>query len=293
MSGDPSPAAASGSASPSPGASAGGPAADEPTVVFVGGSATAGAGLPGPNVQAFPALVGDRLGWNVANAGRAEAGYLEGDAAPGLAQTVGRIARAQPDAVVVADGRGDLGAAPARLTSGVADYFTALRAAVGPDVPIVALSPLWDAGQPAPGLAAVADAVQSGVEAVMGPTSTSGSRCGGSRARAARRGAAERPGAPGGRAGRRAAAGPGAAARVAGRPGHTRAKSTMQATMPRASTAKAATCCSSARWRGRRPGPPAREGVVPLDDAQVGHGWPSSVESCGVPPPRVPLVWTG
>ncbi len=158
------------SGSSQPASSSSSASAEGPRVVFVGGSYTAGVGLDDRKQGAFPRLIGDSEGWTIVNTAREGAGYLvtppEDD--PDYPETIRRVVAADPDVVVVGDGRGNVGAASEELDAGVEQYFRRLREALPSDTEIVAVAPLWDSSEPPADLLAVAEAVEAGVEAVDG-----------------------------------------------------------------------------------------------------------------------------
>lgn len=78
-------------------------AATPRTIVFLGDSITAGYGLENPAAEAYPALVGDKLGtgWRVINAG------ISGDTTAGGLRRIDWILRQPVDVLVIALGGND------------------------------------------------------------------------------------------------------------------------------------------------------------------------------------------
>ncbi|KAA9084083.1 SGNH/GDSL hydrolase family protein [Microbacterium radiodurans] len=149
-------------------------AASSPVVLFLGDSYVAGAGASNPS-RSWVSVVGAAEGWRVRNYARGGTGYVaevSGEKAPNacgredcpdFAAMAREGAALLPDIVVVSGGRNDIGADA--LDTGVAQFFALLRETY-PNSRIYVTNVLWDATDPPPQVAALADVVRAGAEGI-------------------------------------------------------------------------------------------------------------------------------
>lgn len=139
-----------------------------PVVAFLGDSYTVGARASSENTR-WSSLVSKELGWSEQNFGIADTGYLvEGAMANGApyADRIPAVAEAKPEIVVVSGGLNDMFSSTPDIVASINATYTELRAAL-PDARIIAVSPLWTAGEPVPEqMLAINDAVREAAVAV-------------------------------------------------------------------------------------------------------------------------------
>lgn len=142
--------------------------AEGPVVAFLGDSYTVGARASNEATR-WSSLVSKELGWSEQNFGIADTGYLvEGSMENGVpyADRIPAIAEANPEIVVVSGGLNDMFSSTADIVSAINTTYTELRAAL-PDARIIAVSPLWTAGEPVPvQMVALNDAVRAAASSV-------------------------------------------------------------------------------------------------------------------------------
>ncbi|MCJ1687889.1 SGNH/GDSL hydrolase family protein [Rathayibacter sp. VKM Ac-2927] len=110
-------------------------------VTIVGDSIVRGLGLdPG---QAWPALVGDDLGWNVVNLGCDGGGFIEpGDCGVAIGDRAEEIADTRPDAIVLIASSNDLGWTPEEVADAMGPAVQAIAEA-SPSAKLIALDSVW------------------------------------------------------------------------------------------------------------------------------------------------------
>ena len=110
-------------------------------VTIVGDSIVRGLGLePG---QAWPALVGDDLGWSVVNLGCDGGGFIEpGDCGVAVGDRAEEIADTRPDAIVLIASSNDLGWTPEEVADAMGPAVQAIAEA-SPSARLIALDSVW------------------------------------------------------------------------------------------------------------------------------------------------------
>lgn len=110
-------------------------------VTIVGDSIVRGLGLePG---QAWPALVGDDLGWSVVNLGCDGGGFIEpGDCGVAIGDRAEEIADTRPDAIVLIASSNDLGWTPEEVADAMEPAVEAIAEA-SPTARLIALDSVW------------------------------------------------------------------------------------------------------------------------------------------------------
>ncbi|NQX14468.1 SGNH/GDSL hydrolase family protein [Rathayibacter sp. VKM Ac-2857] len=110
-------------------------------VTIVGDSIVRGLGLdPG---QAWPALVGDDLGWTVDNLGCDGGGFIEpGDCGVAIGDRAEEIADTRPDAIVLIASSNDLGWTPEEVADAMGPAVQAIAQA-SPSARLIALDSVW------------------------------------------------------------------------------------------------------------------------------------------------------
>ncbi|NRG39547.1 hypothetical protein GTU73_09340 [Rathayibacter sp. VKM Ac-2804] len=110
-------------------------------VTIVGDSIVRGLGLdPG---QAWPALVGDDLGWTVDNLGCDGGGFIEpGDCGVAIGDRAEEIADTRPDAIVLIASSNDLGWTPEEVADAMGPAVQAIAQA-SPSAQLIALDSVW------------------------------------------------------------------------------------------------------------------------------------------------------
>ncbi|MDY0912538.1 SGNH/GDSL hydrolase family protein [Rathayibacter festucae] len=110
-------------------------------VTIVGDSIVRGLGLdPG---QAWPALVGDDLGWTVDNLGCDGGGFIEpGDCGVAIGNRAEEIADTRPDAIVLIASSNDLGWTPEEVADAMGPAVQAIAQA-SPSARLIALDSVW------------------------------------------------------------------------------------------------------------------------------------------------------
>jgi lysophospholipase L1-like esterase len=143
----------------------------QPTVAFIGDSYTFGTGAQN-RLNRWSTQVSASLGWTEENFGKGGTGYVSvsqqcNGPCTNYAGSIKEAKAVKPALVIVAGIRNDASLPADVLDPAIADFYTALRAAL-PDAKIIAISPIWNAVKPPERVNTIGLEIKAAVESVQG-----------------------------------------------------------------------------------------------------------------------------
>jgi lysophospholipase L1-like esterase len=140
-----------------------------PTLLVVGDSFAGGTG--DPNFQVFPALLAERMGWNLVVDAQGGTGYVNGrpDSDPPAFPAIDRIdadaANYRVDYMLIDTGRNDLGIDP-HLVAPAADRYLTRARELFPNTVIMVMLPQYISNQAAENFPMLADTIRAAAERI-------------------------------------------------------------------------------------------------------------------------------